>query len=155
MRDHLGIGLALERPPARRQLIAQLLEIFDNAIVDERDLAGGMRMRIARCWRAVRRPAGVCNADIASRVVGFQDLHEVGKLALRPAADKLAVMHRANPGGVIPPILHPLQPIDQTVRNRRFANNSNNSAHEFLLSREWCRGRGYRASAQGSLWCFL
>jgi hypothetical protein len=41
-------------------------------------------------------------------------------------------MHRADPGGVIPAIFHPLETIDQPVRNARFANNSNNSAHEIF-----------------------
>ena len=131
MRDNLGIGLAFERPPARRQFIAELLEILDNAIVDESDFAGGMGVRIARGRCTVRRPSGMRDADIARRIVGFQHRNQIGQLPLRPPANKLAIMHRANPGAIIPPILHPLQPVDQSVRDRRFANNSNNSAHVF------------------------
>jgi hypothetical protein len=118
MRDHLGIGLTLERPPACGQFIAQLFEILDNAIVHQRDFTRGVRMRIARRRRAMRRPAGMRDADIARRVVGLQDSDEVRKLPLRTPADKLAARHGANSSGVIPPILHPLQAIDQTVRDR-------------------------------------
>ena len=108
MRDHLGIGLAFEGPATRGQFVTQLLEILDNAVVDERHFARGMGMRVARRRRAMRGPAGMRDADIAGRVVGFQHLHEIGKLPLGAPADKLTARHRANPGGIIPPILHPL-----------------------------------------------
>jgi hypothetical protein len=54
----------------------------------------------------------VCDADIAGRVVGFQNLHKVRQLPLCTPANKLAVEHRANAGRIIPPILHPFQAID-------------------------------------------
>ncbi len=96
MRDHLGIGLAFKRASARCQLITQLFEIFDNAIVHERDLARRMGMRVARGRRAVRGPAGVGDADIAGGVIGLQLGDQIGKLALCPAADQLAILHSAN-----------------------------------------------------------
>jgi hypothetical protein len=117
-----------------RELIAQLLEILDNAVVHERNFAGRMRMRVASGRRAVRSPAGMRDADIAGRVVGLEDIDEVGELPFGAATDKLAARHGANPGAIIAPILHPLQPIDQPVRNGGFANNSNNAAHAFMLS---------------------
>jgi hypothetical protein len=137
MRDNLGIGLALERPSARGQFIAQLLEILDNAIVDQRDFARRMRMRVACGRRAVGGPAGMRDTDIARRIVGFQDRNKVRKLALGAPTDELAIMHGAHPRAIIPAIFHPLQPIDQPVRNRGFANNSDNSAHGFLLSLQY------------------
>jgi hypothetical protein len=57
MRDDLGVGLALEATAARGQLLAKRLEVLDDAVVDERDLGGGMRVRVVRRRRAVRRPA--------------------------------------------------------------------------------------------------
>ncbi len=80
MRDDFGIGLALEGPTARGQFVAQRLEILDNAIVDQSDFARGMRMRVARRRRAMRRPAGMRDADIARRIVGFQHFTRLASL---------------------------------------------------------------------------
>ena len=129
MRDNFGIGFALERPPTRNQAFTQRLEILDDAVVNERDLAGRMRMRVAGRRRTVGGPAGMRDADIARRIVGFEDIDKVRQLPLRATAYELAVKHGADTRRVIPPILHPLQPIDQPVGHGGFANNSNNSAH--------------------------
>ena len=133
MRNNLCIGFAFKCPPAGDKFIAQLLEIFDNAIVHERDFARRMGMRIARGRRAMGGPARMRDANITRRIVRFQNIDKVRKLALCPATDELTIMHGAHTGGVITPILHPLQPIDQPVRNSRFANNSDNSAHLFCF----------------------
>jgi hypothetical protein len=42
-------------------------------------------------------------------------MDKVRKLALCTATDELTIMDSAHTGGVITPILHPLQPIDQPV----------------------------------------
>src|SRR3546814_13986062 len=55
MRDDFGIGLALEAPAAPGERLAQRLEILDDAVVDERDLARRVRVRVARRRRAVGR----------------------------------------------------------------------------------------------------
>jgi hypothetical protein len=57
----------------------------------------------------------VGDANVTSGIIGLEDIDEIGQLALRAATDELTVMHGANTGGVITPILHPLQPIDQPV----------------------------------------
>ena len=133
MRHNFGIGFAFERPPARRQFVAELLEILDNAIVDQGHFARRMRMRVACGWRAMCGPTGMCDAYITSSVIGLEHVDEIGQLALRTAADELTVKHRADTGTVIAAIFHSLQPIDQPVRDRRFANNSNNAAHLFCF----------------------
>ena len=75
----------------------------------------------------------MCDAYITSSVIGLEHVDEIGQLALRTAADELTVKHRADTGTVIAAIFHSLQPIDQPVRDRRFANNSNNAAHLFCF----------------------
>jgi hypothetical protein len=62
MRDHFAVGLTLEPRPLRSQLIAQLLEILDDPVVDQAHLAGRVRVRIVLGRRAVRRPARVGDA---------------------------------------------------------------------------------------------
>ena len=132
MRDNFGIGFAFKRAPTRGQLIAQRLEILDNAIVDQRHFAGRMRVGVARRRRAVGGPAGVGDTDIARRIVGFQHLHQIGQLPLGAAADQLAILHGADARAVIAAIFHPLQPVDQPVGDCFFAYNTNNAAHGFL-----------------------
>jgi hypothetical protein len=89
-----------------------------------------MRVRVACGWRAMCRPTGVGNADIASGIIRLKDIDEIGQLALRAAADELAVKNGADARAVIAPIFHPLQTIDEPIRDGRFANNSDNSAHK-------------------------
>ena len=146
MCNNLSIGFAFKRPSAGDEFIAQLLEIFDDTIVHERDFARRMGVRIARGRRAMGGPARMRDANVASRIIGFQNIDKVCKLALRTATNELTIMHGANTGGVITPILHPFQAIDQPVRNSRFANNSDNAAHEFSAFVKLCRGFGCPAS---------
>ena len=54
----------------RGQLAAQLGEILDDAVVDEGDAVGGMRMGVALGRGAVRGPAGVADADRAGERLG-------------------------------------------------------------------------------------
>ena len=108
MRDNLSIGFAFKCPAAGDEFIAQLLEILDNTIVHQCHFACGMGVRVARRRCAMRGPAGVRNADISSGIVGLKHVDKVRKLALCTATNELAIMHGANTGGVITPILHPL-----------------------------------------------
>ena len=62
MRDDLGIGLAAEGAAARDQFVAQRLEVFDDAVVDHRHLAGRVRMGVVGGRAAMRRPAGMGDA---------------------------------------------------------------------------------------------
>ena len=118
MRHNLGIGIAFKRPPARGEFIAQLFEIFDDAVVDQSHFAGCMRMRVACGWRAMCSPTGMCDTYITRRMIGLEHVDEVGQLALRAAADELAVKYGADTGTVIAAIFHSLQPIDQPIRHR-------------------------------------
>ena len=71
MRHNFGIGLAFKRPPACGEFVAELFEIFDDAIVDQSHFARCMGVRVACGWRAMRGPTGVGDADIARRIIGF------------------------------------------------------------------------------------
>ena len=61
--DDLGVGLALELAPLGDQLVAQRLEILDDAVVDQRHRPDDVRVGVADRRRAMRRPAGVGDAD--------------------------------------------------------------------------------------------
>ena len=131
MRDDLCIGLAFEPPTARDQSVAQRLEIFDDAVVDKCDLLCRMRMGIGGVGRPMRSPARVRDAGVTRRGITGQYLHQVVELSLGPSPDQRITLHRTHPGRIIAAILHPFQPIDQPVRDRSTANNSDNSTHGF------------------------
>ena len=69
--DDLGIGLALELAALGDQLVAQRLEILDDAVVDQRHRPDDVRVGVADGRRAMRRPAGMGDAGRAmKRVLG-------------------------------------------------------------------------------------
>ena len=43
VRERLGVGLGVEHVAARAQAVAQLLEVLDDAVVDDRDVAACSR----------------------------------------------------------------------------------------------------------------
>ena len=57
--DGFRVGIRAENSAFRAQLVAQLEEIFDNAVMHNHEfaVAAVMRMRVAGGWLAVRRPA--------------------------------------------------------------------------------------------------
>jgi hypothetical protein len=63
-RHRLGVGLGLEGMTRRFELAPQCLEILDDAVMDDGDLAGGVavRVRIAVGGTTVGGPAGVAQA---------------------------------------------------------------------------------------------
>ena len=81
VRDHLGVGLAGERAAPRDQFLSQRLEIFDDAVVDHRDMVGGVRVRVVRGRTAMRRPARVRDPDAARQRIGGQFLRKIDELA--------------------------------------------------------------------------
>ena len=80
------------------QLVAQRLEILDDAVVDQRDRPDDVRMGVADRRRAVRRPARVGDPGDAVQRIGLQLAREIVELALGPPADELAVVDRADAG---------------------------------------------------------
>lgn len=61
MHGHFGVRITGEFDTGRLQLGAQYREVLDDPVMDHRDLAGGilMRVRVAIGGGAVRGPAGV------------------------------------------------------------------------------------------------
>ena len=65
VRERLGVRVGSEDVAALAQAVAQLLEVLDDAVVDDRDLARavGVGMGVEVIRPAVRRPARVGEAD--------------------------------------------------------------------------------------------
>src|SRR5690606_8781528 len=111
MHDHLGCGFRGELDPLCFQLGAQLAEVLDNAVMydDGAPVLADMRVRVARAGDAMRRPAGVADANMAVERRVVHALHEVGQLAdVAPDRDRVALQH-GNPRRVVAAIFKTLQ----------------------------------------------
>src|SRR5580700_2375451 len=86
MDGHFGVGLGIETMPLRSELVAQLAEILDDAVVDESDACGGVRVRVRFGGRAVCRPARMADARAAGQRIGLEHRGKVAELAGRAAA---------------------------------------------------------------------
>src|SRR5208337_404725 len=84
--DHEGgdlrIRLGRERMALRSKLLAQRLEVLDDAVMDDREAARGVRMGVGLGRLAMRRPTRVADADRAQEWRGGELGLEVLKLAL-------------------------------------------------------------------------
>ena len=114
--DDLRIRLALKMIPLPGQLGLEGQVVLDDAVVDQRQfmVLGVMGMRIDVAGLAVRRPAGVGDADAAGSVLVRRHLLQVADLALglvdRQGA---AVPDQRHAGAVITPVLQPGKSLDQ------------------------------------------
>ena len=131
--DNLAIGLALEHAPLGGEFGAQLLEVLDDAVVDNRHLARRMRVGVGCGRRAVGGPTGVGDADIARCRIAGKHCHQIGKPSFRPPPHQRTIMKRADPGAVIAAIFHALEPVDQAVGNAALADDPDDAAHLLLF----------------------
>ncbi len=125
----LGVGVGLEAGACGFQLGAQLGEILDDAVMHDRDALGHVRMGVALARLAMGRPAGVADAGPALQRLLGEQAFQVAQLALGAAALDMAVLHRGDAGRVIAAIFEAPQRIDEAVGDRRFSQDSNDSAH--------------------------
>ena len=118
-----------KRTPLRLELRLQLAEILDDAVVDDGEPVGRVRVGVGLVRLAVGRPAGVADADGArERRLGELDL-EVAQLALGAPALQPPVLQRGDAGGIVAAVFEPLQRLDDLRRDRRLAEDADDAAH--------------------------
>ena len=137
--EHLGIGVAREAVTAALELLAQLGEVLDDAVMDDGDaaVAARVRVRVGHGGAAVRRPARV--ADAARRVavevleLGF----EAGDLAhtAEDVESRAVAPLERDARGVVPAVLEALEAPDEDVLRLLASGITNDSAHGRILSR--------------------
>ncbi|MCY1359469.1 hypothetical protein D9M69_460410 [compost metagenome] len=128
----LGVGVRLELGAVGNQFVLQIREVLDDAVVDDGDTVGEVRMGVALCRRAVGCPTRVRNADRAGeRLFAKPDL-EIDEFALGTPALQRSTIDGRNAGGIIAAVFEALQRIDQALRYRLVANDANNTAHSRL-----------------------
>ncbi len=88
----LGIGFGFEAQAGGEELVAQLAEILDDAVVDHGDGAGAMGMGVGGGGSAMGGPAGVADAGLAGQRLVHQQVGEAGELAHGAAAVELSVV---------------------------------------------------------------
>ena len=130
LRHDLGVGLGLEAHALGAELVLELAEILDDAVVDDGELLGRVRVGVHLVGPPVGRPAGVADADRArQRRLRELDL-EVAELALgAPALEPAAVLERCDAGRIIAAVFEPLQRVDDLQRDGRLAQYSDDPTH--------------------------
>ena len=131
MGDDLGVGLGVELGALALQLLAQLAEILDDAVVHDRD-AG--RWRADGRWsrsagRASPSAYGRCRSCRASGSL----VSRLSRLRSLPSARRrveMAAFERRDAGGIIAAIFEPLERIDELHRDRLAPEDADNPAHE-------------------------
>jgi hypothetical protein len=132
MNHHFGVGLAAELRAVLAERLAQLAEILDDAVVDDGDAFGRVRMRVALGRLAVGGPAGVTDADRAGERLAREPLLEVLQLAFGAPTRERAALQRRDAGGIIAAIFEALERVDELTRDRLAPENSNDSAQSAL-----------------------
>ena len=140
VREHLGVGVAREDVAAALELLAQLSEVLDDAVVDDGDaaVAARVRVRVGGRGAAVRRPAGVADAA-GGLVIDVRELRfETGDLA--HAAEHIdgglagPLELERDACGVVSAVLEALESRDEDVLRRIKTGISNDSAHNRSLA---------------------
>src|SRR3954468_10558114 len=129
MSDHFRVGVGGECRSLLLELITQLAEILDNAVVYHRYLVGGVRMGIAFGGAAVGCPAGVADADVSRQGLARELGLEIAQLALGSPAPGRPAIQSGDAGGIVASVFEPLERIDQRGGDRVTAENAHNSAH--------------------------
>ncbi len=136
VRGHLGVGLGGELDAGVLELRAQGGEVLDDPVVDHGDaaVAGHVRVGVAVGRSAVRRPAGVPDAERAlrKRPVG-QHLLQVGQLAgLLGGAQRRRVAvpgPDGDAGRVVPAVLQPPKSVEDDGQGVLRAHVPHDAAH--------------------------
>src|SRR5215471_2136150 len=129
MRDSLSVGIAEELAAAFVQLLAQLAEVFDDAVVHDRKQIGGVRMGVVLSRPPMCRPARMTNSDRAFQRFTLEPCFERTQLAFSAAAAEHALLKRGHARRVIAAVFEALERIDQLAGDRRVSENSDDPAH--------------------------
>jgi hypothetical protein len=132
MRDDFGVGLRSELVAELGQLVAQLLVVLDDAVVNDGNaVARDVGMRVAFRGHAVRRPAGVRDAEMAidrrlvERVLEHPDLADGAQPAHLAAA-----VQDGDAGRVVTAVFQAAQALDQDGNDVSISDRADDSAHE-------------------------
>ena len=142
--EHLRVGLRAEAMAPREQAVPQVPEVLDDAVVDDRDIAGAVDvgMGVEVVGPAVGRPAGVGEADRRLGRGVEQRGAQVGQLARALLHEQLArCRDEGDAGRVIAAVLEAREALEQDGRRVARPDVSDDAAHAAQGSRQldWFR----------------
>jgi len=153
--DDLGVGLAFKHIAFGLESRAQLVVVFNDAVVHQRHPAGGARrsagavaevgVGVVHHGRAVRGPTGVGDAGTAGNAVGLHLLRELGHAGRAAGALQATGMHR-HAAGVIAAVLQPLQALNQHGHHIAPRNPCDDATHALVRRERNKRSKCHEAS---------
>ena len=114
--EHLGIGLRREPMALGREPVLDLGVVLDDAVVDQRELAAavGVRVRVRVVRAAMRRPSRVGDPGMTCRRVAVEVIGQVGQLAGLLLDEELAgAGQHGDAGRVVAAVLEAPQALEQ------------------------------------------
>ena len=135
MRDRLGIGFGLEGVAVRFQTLAQLLIVFNDAVMYDRNLALAvaptqMWVRVAVGRLAMRRPTGMSDAAGARQLALLANFFlKVCNTATRLDYAQTVLRERCNARGVIAAVFQTVQTFYQNRQRILAPRETNDSTH--------------------------
>ena len=114
--DGLRVRLGDERVATFLQPVAERAEVLDDPVVDDRDVAGAVLVRVSvQVVRSpVRRPAGVGQTDRSMRCPPGDGALEVHQLAGSLLDEQVAgVIHEGDARRIVAPVLQASKTLDQ------------------------------------------
>ena len=130
--EHLGVGLGAEAVATREEPVAEVPEVLDDAVVDDRHVARAVDvgMGVEVVGPAVGRPAGVGEADGRLGRGVEQRRPEVGELARALLHEQLARRgHERDARRVVAPVLQAREAVEQDGRRVPRPDVSDDAAH--------------------------
>ncbi len=134
MQHDLGVGFGLEDRALFLKRFAQLAEILDDAVVNDGNTLGRVRMGVVFGRLAMGGPAGVADAGMARQRLGPEPRFEIFQFALGAPPRQVVAFERCDARGIVAAIFQPLERIDQLLRDRAPPQDADNAAHADLSS---------------------
>ena len=131
-RGDLGVRLGRERMALGGELVTQRPEVFDDAVVDHRESRRRVGMGVGLGRLAMRRPAGVADADRAREGMGRELGLEILEFALGAPPLEPPVLEGRDAGRVVAAVFESLERLDDGPRDRPPPQHAHYAAHRLL-----------------------
>ena len=133
--EDFGVGFGKEKVSGRGEFITEGTMVFNDAVVNERDAVFStcMWVRVLGGWWSVGGPAGVGDAAIRFREVGFvlaEEAREFLDLAFAFTNDNLVFGFYGDTGGVVAAIFESFETADEDGKSRAYAGVCYDAAHD-------------------------
>ena len=133
MRHDFGVRLGVELMAMGLELVPKKCEILDDAIMDDRDPARGVRVGIGLVGNTMGGPARMADPRGTAQRPVLQEFRQTIELAFRPPPLDGTTSQRRYSGTVIASIFQPAKSIHEQWRRRPEADTSHNPTHATKL----------------------